>query len=173
MEPANPDGYRFDIIEIAQHLAKVNRFQGATNVPYSVAEHSVRVSWELPDELAMAGLLHDAAEAYICDVSGPLKKLPEFEGYMRIEAKLTKVIGEWFSVELEPMHPDVHHVDLVLLATEKRDLMSREPKPWRPLPEPLKQRIIPWSWQDAYSEFINRYNEIKPRHLKMLAMKGK
>jgi hypothetical protein len=65
--------------DIAHSLAHLNRFVGHTGKGYSVAEHSLWVwlvvSLEHPDDYALQleALLHDAQEAYIGDLSGPLK----------------------------------------------------------------------------------------------------
>jgi len=69
----NVDGYDYQIDEIAHHLSMLCRFNGALSSYYSVAEHSIHVATLLPPELKMAGLLHDAAEAYIGDIVSPIK----------------------------------------------------------------------------------------------------
>lgn len=49
--PMNPRPEDIDLIDVAHALARINRFNGHTAQPYSVAEHAVRVS-RLVEELA-------------------------------------------------------------------------------------------------------------------------
>src|SRR5690606_24523800 len=62
-----------DLRDIARGLSNESRF-GNQTVFYSVGQHSVILSKVVPDHLAAAALLHDAAEAYLGDVPVPLKK---------------------------------------------------------------------------------------------------
>lgn len=80
VDPLDPDSFEPSIVEIAESLANINRYNGHTSRPYSVAEHSINcyytamafhtVTWT---ELLFI-LLHDAAEAYLSDVIRPLKR---------------------------------------------------------------------------------------------------
>lgn len=63
-----PDPCEIEIDDIAHSLAQQCRFLGHTDGFYSVAQHSVLVSGFVPDRDALWGLLHDAAEAYVCDL---------------------------------------------------------------------------------------------------------
>lgn len=115
-----------DIREIAYALSRICRFGGhlAPGCFYSVAQHSIMVSKLVPDHLALAGLLHDASEAYLgVDVPKPLKDMiPEIR---RIEAPWHKRIQEHFDVKLRPGDAAlIKKADDVAYATEKRDLMT-------------------------------------------------
>jgi hypothetical protein len=50
--------------------------------------------------------------------------------------------------------------DMVMLSTEKRDLMKPEPMPWYSMPEPLQDTIVPWSMQEAAERFVNAWHDL-------------
>jgi hypothetical protein len=92
----NPSPEEIDITDIAFALSNLCRFNGHVRF-YSVAEHSFLVSTRLDEEDKLAGLLHDAAEAYLSDIPSPIKQyLPE---YRAIEDKLLACIFEKFGVQ--------------------------------------------------------------------------
>jgi hypothetical protein len=66
-----------DFGAVFTHLARINRFNGATSRPVSVLEHSLAVASILPDHLRLAGLLHDAHEALIGDIAVPVQEMLE------------------------------------------------------------------------------------------------
>lgn len=78
-----------DIIDIAWALGHTNRFTGHAG-SYTVADHSVLVSHLVPIEHAPRALLHDAAEAYLGDLSWPLKQVlragDQFSAFEDLEA---------------------------------------------------------------------------------------
>lgn len=89
--PLSPDPESVTLEDVAHSLSLVCRFQGHCSLFYSVAEHSVHVArlcwrWgeglENPERarLALLGLLHDAGEAYLADVSRPVKSSLYFNG---------------------------------------------------------------------------------------------
>lgn len=69
----SPTPDQFALVDIAHHLSQLCRFGGATLQPYSVAQHSLVVSYLVPPEHALEALLHDAPEAYLSDLPAPLK----------------------------------------------------------------------------------------------------
>jgi len=93
--PAGKELSGVTIGNIAHALAHLCRFNGHLPKFYSVAEHSWWVSILLgnagaSNELQLAGLLHDASEAYTGDIPGPLKHwLEATDPY--VEAVLTEV----------------------------------------------------------------------------------
>lgn len=161
--PLDPRSEEVDIRDIAHSLALQCRFTGHTREFYSVAEHSVRVSLELPQEYALLGLLHDASETYLTDLPKPLKRCPEFSEYEQIEWDLLDCIFATFGLDIEDpaLRPGFQKADAILLATEFRDLMPAGGTD-RSLVgvEPLPDRIIPWAWDMAELQFLQRFEEL-------------
>lgn len=161
--PLDPRPEDVFINDIIHHLALVNRFSGATTEPYSVAEHSVRVSQYIAEiggslQDQKCGLLHDASEAYIADVTRPVKRSLDMLSYRVIEERLMRCIMTKFGLPSLSEPTIVRLADDTLLATEKRDLLHHQlpwlPLPWLPLlPNPLPARIVPMDWADAEWEF--------------------
>lgn len=120
-EPFTPD-----IKEISFALSNINRYNGHVGC-YSVAEHCVRVARQLPDELMLAGLLHDAHEAYYGDITAPLKRLLG-PAYGELCDGFDDVIDDYFGVDVR--HPLVKEADLRMLVTEARAFGIWTPDGW-------------------------------------------
>lgn len=118
-----------DIDDIAHALSNLCRYSGHCRKFYSVAEHSVLVSRIIrsmyPNDLnsIWAGLLHDATEAYVGDVTTPLKVLlPKF---MEVEDALALDIAKKFKIKWNKQTADrVKTADLIALSTEARLLFA-------------------------------------------------
>lgn len=151
----NPSASSFWIDDIAEGLSKLCRFNGQCRMFYSVAQHCVLVSRTVERRYAMAGLLHDAAEAFVGDVTRPLKLL--LPDYRAVEQAVEAAIFERFGIAEIP--PEVKHADLVLLATEQRDLMPHHDDEWACIQniEPLAKKIEPWGPRRARQEFRTRF----------------
>lgn len=156
--PADPRRADIDIVDIAHALSHQCRFNGHCLRFYSVAEHSVRVSHELPPELALWGLLHDAAEAYVADLPRPVKAT--FPAYRDLEDRLLRRIIEHFGLSW-PMPQEVHVADTKLLATEARDLMAPPPASWNLDVEPIDETIEPSSQEEAKAAYLARFEELR------------
>lgn len=165
---ARPDPFAVRIEDIAHHLALLCRYTGACRQFYSVAQHSCMVAELLPPRLQLAGLLHDAAEAYTGDWSSPMKVLVRELAPGLIEhvhRNVERAVEERFELKLTPAdHAEIKHADLVAMATEKRDLMPRDVLPgWclstgrAALPEPRKARITPWSCVASEFNFAEHF----------------
>ena len=178
--PLNPRGDEIVIDYIAHALSLICRFTGHTYCVYSVAEHSLRVSKlaqylilkyadargysrgrevvQLAREVALWGLLHDASEAYLCDVPSPIKHASILgQLYRGFESGLMDVIADRF--ELMPTEPSVVKVaDRILLATEMRDLMTNCTPPAGITP--LSETIFPMDGQRAEAEFLSRFQAL-------------
>lgn len=147
------------IRDIATSLSKECRFTGHCFGHYSVAQHSVLVSHLVPKKFAMYGLLHDASEAYTGDINKPLKELLG-EVFKRIERRVQAEIYRRFG--LDPNEPEaVHHADMVMLMTEKRDLMPDDELAWgHEQYKPLRDRIVGMEREEAYEYFMTRYRNL-------------
>lgn len=156
----DPRPQDIDILDIAHALSMLCRYAGHTSRFYSVAEHSVLVSREFARrDLALAGLLHDATEAYCADVPRPLKKL--LPVYRHFEDGLWQVIAAKF--DLEPELPSaIHDIDTRMLITERPQLFAR-PDPWPGFEnvKPLEHVVVKgWSPDFAKVMFLERFEEL-------------
>ena len=89
-----------DIRDIAHHLSQVCRYTGGTPFHYSVAQHSVLVSQYFTDrDGKLAGLLHDAAEAYLNDLASPVKHDPRLAFFVEADQRLSSMIFERFGLD--------------------------------------------------------------------------
>lgn len=152
-----PETSVFEITDIAHGLSNICRFGGQCKEFYSVAQHSVIASSVIESQYAYDALMHDAAEAFVGDIPSPLKMLlPE---YKTIEKHAEAAIAQRFGVS-NPLPQQVKNIDIVLLATEHRDLMPEHDDEWGLLVgvTPLKQKIRPWTPKEAYETFMRRYN---------------
>jgi 5'-deoxynucleotidase YfbR-like HD superfamily hydrolase len=160
-----PEQNHIDIGTIAHALAHICRFTGHTRHFYSVAQHSVLVSQLVSKEHALAGLLHDAAEAYLGDVASPLKQL--LPDYRAIEARVEAAVLTRFGLG-PTLPPEVREADLCALMIEARDLMPDEARDWDFGPTPsavarFAEEIDHMSINDARRLFLARYFELTPR----------
>ncbi len=180
----DPKPDQIDVEDIAHALAHLCRFTGHARRFCSVAQHSCFVAeiaaefWQAehgtpcPARVALAALLHDAPEAYIGDVSSPLKIALRGEGtiseYDQIEARICEAIYERFgmytiragAVNVPGL---IKRADLIALATEHRDLFDGPPpRSWGVmLPEPCASRmVVPWPVAQARAEFLRWFGKL-------------
>jgi 5'-deoxynucleotidase YfbR-like HD superfamily hydrolase len=186
-------GQKFDVLnldaarmlprDIAHSLAQINRFTGAAVRPYSVAEHSLLVVEIMERELhiteprvLLAGLLHDGHEAYISDLSTPMKDaldaMAAVEGrqsdWDRLEARHADLLRERFGLTatFERHGSVIKDADLVALSTEWVHLMPAtaalpqtiESHPAAEWVELASRAAMTWhDWRDAW---LDRFEEL-------------
>ena len=156
----NPSVEDIDVKDIAFSLANQARWNGHT--PFlSVAEHSVAVAARLPPHLQLAGLLHDASEAYLSDIPGPIKAyLPD---YQKLEEKVQKVIYEKFGIELSNVDKaEIKQADKDATHTEAFYLLESQGESWIPVlfqpQETYAPRCLPPP--EAVRMFLFWHNEL-------------
>jgi len=120
----DPQPDEIDIIDIAHALSQQCRYTGHTRRFYSVAEHSVHVSLLVSAPSRLVGLLHDASEAYVSDISRPVKMLtPVGPPYYEVEERIMRAIAAKFRFPWPPPK-EVKGADNIMLLTEKDQLMT-------------------------------------------------
>lgn len=157
----NPTPEDVDIEDIAHALSMQCRFTGHTKKFYSVAEHSYHVSL-LSKHDALCGLLHDASEAYISDLSRPVKYFSSIGvEYKIVEERLMKVILGKFGLSW-PMPETVHHADEIMLWSEKEQLMGE--LSWGGVygeqPDTVRYKLAGYNPEEARSIFLDRFEEL-------------
>lgn len=156
--PFRPEESEILIEDIAHALSNLCRFTGHVSHFYSVGQHSILVSQLVPPEYAVAGLLHDATEAYLSDIASPIK--PGIPGYYAIEERLEKRIFQEFGISL-PLPGCVKEADMVAVATEARDLMPNYSRMWKLTRPPLLGvRIDPWTPEATERQFLDRFRRL-------------
>jgi len=162
--PMDPRPEDIDILDVAHALSNLCRFGGHCHRFYSVAQHSVHVSQICPAGHALAGLLHDASEAYLVDVPRPIKRAPGMADYRYAEARVMLAVCSHFGVDHDSMfHADVKKADDSMLAAEARDLMGAGAVSQWSLALPTESRVEPWPPKVACETFLQRFAELTVR----------
>jgi 5'-deoxynucleotidase YfbR-like HD superfamily hydrolase len=142
---------QISITDISTALERIPRFNGHTIPVWSVAQHSLAVETEFQPTGALpeagerlAALLHDAHEAYTGDIISPMQVALATPDLKAIQHVLQQTIHARFG--LPRVLPDatiaaIKQADLVILATEKDQLMVKPPRAWMDLPTPSAQDL--------------------------------
>jgi 5'-deoxynucleotidase YfbR-like HD superfamily hydrolase len=116
------------IENIAHGLSNICRFHGQLKTFFSVAQHSVLMAQNAPNNrLAILCMLHDAAEAYTGDVITPIKQaVKKHTPYIKnLEDKIDGAVQRVFLLE-PPDHNEekiIKFLDQRSFVTETRDLL--------------------------------------------------
>lgn len=113
----------FLVSDVAHNLSQINRYTGAANYPYNVAEHSMLVSKLMEHEVGgdpYEGLFHDRSEAYINDIASPIKG--ELSQYKQMEQWIDTKSAPVFGVPMVKSE-ECKLADFLALFIESYDLM--------------------------------------------------
>lgn len=149
------------IEDIAHHLSMVNRFTGGSPFPVSVAQHSVWVSDHVGDDpdMQLAGLIHDAPEAFINDLASPIKYNPKLDVYRQLDNDISKVVFEAFGLPFELLKRTKGSDDKAF-ETEVASFYNSD----RLLPSEVIHEI---TWRQAKKRFLDRYYAIQLRRRRL------
>ena len=162
-----PEARAIRIRDIAHHLALLNRFCGATELPYSVAQHSVvvaRITEQASDDplLSLQALLHDAPEAYTGDITTPMQMAlgDARENFKQVENSVLLAIHAGLGVPLpnETAAGTIRYADRRAFATEWRDMMRGQ----CPVDHgnPANFPVKPEPWHKAEEKFLKAYERL-------------
>lgn len=158
----NPEKSRYSIEGIAHSLARLCRFTGHVPTHLSVAQHCVVVSELCSPPHAFGALMHDAAEAFTGDLSGPLKRLlrtmsPAWDSVeQRVESDVMRRFGVPY-----PFHPAIKLADMTALAWEQRDIRGAGHHDWSVTRgiEPPESKLVALERDEAEALFLRRFHE--------------
>lgn len=168
----DPDPNAIDISVIAQALSRQCRYNGHSSRFYSVAEHCVLVSELLEfdhddQHLALIGLLHDAAEAFVGDIITPIKRmLPSFKPIeWRVQAAVYKRFGLMRFGWSSRWATTIKEADNLAAAIEVDQLMPPSEEYWHHLhglsqPEDWDWPTLGWPSPKAEQQFLDRFEEL-------------
>lgn len=156
--PLDPRPEDVCITDIATSLSKMCRFGGHCGGHYSVAEHSVLVSYVVPIKDALHGLMHDATEAYCMDIPRPLK-VALGAVYANLEHSAWLAIAERFDLAVQ-LPPSVKAADNAVLMAERDALFPSDYPKWSVNVEPAPVRVMGLDWPLARQAFLQRFNEL-------------
>jgi hypothetical protein len=156
----------FRIEDIAHSHANMNRWCGHARRPISVAQHCVYVCRIVADltegdpTACRQALLHDAAEAYVGDVTRWLKRTEIFTEYRKLEDAIQWMIYNAFQLPIEE-HPAIKRADSIMVRFEGKQAfgpdfrIDHEDYPdLTPEEVALVGRWSPWSWREAEELFL-------------------
>lgn len=171
VDPVNFREDDIELVDVAHALSLVCRFNGHVRFHYSVAQHStLGVLWMQTKDV-VAGhdsltvqrwfALHDAAEAYICDMPRPIKRQPGVrELFKRIEDNILEKFANRFDLPpIQTVQASVDAVDLRMLYTEKRDCHGTPEAVWPSLsvpdPAPYPSKVQPRTPEQVKAEYLD------------------
>lgn len=163
-DPLRPDVSLIDIRDIAHSLSMLCRANGHFRSFYSVGMHSVNCCREAiargySVKVQLACLLHDGSEAYLSDVTRPVKQ--ELPRYKEIEEPLQEIIWEKFlGTSLTPEENRlVFQIDDDILENEFPALMGAKLNPTVPALQSAPQFQFE-SFQKTEDEFLALFWEL-------------
>lgn len=169
--PVNPTSGDILIDDIAHALSMMTRANGHFREFYSVARHSINCAYEAKNrgysvKVQLMCLLHDAAEAYIGDMTRPLKiNIPFFS---EIEKKYQKIISEKYATldisqqelqQIKSVDDSFLYFEFLEFHGETLDFNVK------PISVDLKSCIKPI--KETKMEFLELYNKLSEQYYAM------
>ena len=168
-DPLHPKTELIDIEDIAHALAMLCRANGHFKTFYSVCQHSINCMHEAvargySRRVQLGCLLHDASEAYLSDVTRPVKaELPQ---YKLIEEPLQETIwNKWLDTPLtQQERTEVFAIDDAILAHEFVNLMGESIV--EVMPEIMSKPVFAFTgFEECSREFLTLFYRLTDNNL--------
>jgi hypothetical protein len=157
--PLQPKEEDICIEDIAHALSMQCRFTGHSKFHFSIAQHSVYVSYLCDTSDQLHGLLHDGSEAFCADLASPMKRLPQLAGYKTIESGVQQAIYRKFGLtEIEPA--SVKTADILSLGIEAKSVLGTLHPDWTLPVEPPPFAVVPMQPNEAEAMFLRRFYQL-------------
>ena len=161
--PLDPKIEDIDIVDIAHALSLLCRANGHFKHFYSVGLHSINCAYEAisrgySQNVVLGCLLHDGSEAYLADITRPVKKhLPK---YLEIEEVLqNKIFEKWIPTLSNEERKLIFEIDDTILYYEFIELFGEKIFEYTPnmVSTPCFDYI---PFEDVENEFVELFNRI-------------
>lgn len=152
----NPRPSQMKIEDVVWSLSLIHRFNGHTQIPYTVLNHLIVCHDLAPNNVKRECMGHDYVEAYFNDISTKLKSL--LPDYQKLEYNAEMVAAKKWKLQF-PYPKIVKQIDLTALAWEMKWLLKNSD--YKSLPyAPPRQKLIPMDRETCVVEFFKRYNKL-------------
>ncbi len=159
----DPQPDQIELVDVARGLAFECRYGRQVTTFYSVAEHALLVCSLVPDELKLAALHHDSEEAYLGDLTKPLKWALDASLVKEIAENIKRAVADKFGIDYALMNDKrIKAADVYALRREAATLKwshgTGEHWGWDEALQPLPGiGLTPY---EAERAFIQRHEEL-------------
>lgn len=160
---ANPSPEMIKIEDIAHGQAHLCRYNGQCKKFYCVGEHVYLVAQDVlrrtgDIELAKCAAMHDSSEAYLGDLTSPLKAM--LLVYPILEARFEVAISSRFRLKYPFDHPEIKRSDYEVFFTEKDHLFDHPYESWGREGVKADVKIEGWRPELAKARFLELVDEL-------------
>jgi hypothetical protein len=170
IDPRYPNEEFICIEDVAHSLSLINRYNGHSKFPISVAQHAWWASILLDGTgHELQALHHDDSEYLLGDITKWLKQTPEFAAYREIEDRVQRQLYRHWGCA-EETSPEVEHVDRLLVrfemtkAYDENYVIAHPDYP--PLTDAEKSLFVAWKpmyWETAQRRYLVRHAQLTAR----------
>ncbi|MBO5715017.1 MAG: phosphohydrolase [Clostridia bacterium] len=165
--PLNPKTEDIDIVDIAHALSLLCRANGHFKHFYSVGLHSINCAYEAiargySQNVVLGCLLHDGSEAYLADITRPVKK--HLQKYLEVEDVLqNKIFEKWVPSLIDEERKLVFEIDDAILYYEFVELFGEKIFDFAPIikSNPVFEYI---EFSQVENEFISLFNQLTSKN---------